>query len=105
MAKLLYYMDLNHSLLVAVSSVKYLDFNQEDSDEDEDDSVLQCFFFLSFFCFPDGLICHKSTHQALYVSRCKGAIDRITLRLGLRELPAPNYLSVSEITVYSKRLA
>jgi len=71
MAKLLYYMDLNHSLLVAVSSVKYLVFNQEDSDEDEDDSVLQCFFFLSFFCFPDGLICHSphTRHYMLAVAK------------------------------------
>jgi hypothetical protein len=37
MAKLLYYMDPKHPLLVAVSSVKDLGLNQEESDEDEDD--------------------------------------------------------------------
>jgi importin-5 len=37
MAKLLYYMDPKHPLLVAVSSVKDLGLNQGGSDEDEDD--------------------------------------------------------------------
>jgi importin-5 len=37
MAKLLYYLDPKHPLLVAVSSVKDLGFNQEDSDDDRDD--------------------------------------------------------------------
>lgn len=37
MAKLLYYMDPKHSLLVAISSVKDLGFNQEGSDDDADD--------------------------------------------------------------------
>jgi importin-5 len=37
MAKLLYYMDPKHPLLVPVSSAKYLGFNLEDSDDDGDD--------------------------------------------------------------------
>jgi hypothetical protein len=37
MAKLLYYMDSKHPLLVAVSSVKDLGLNQDDSDDDEDE--------------------------------------------------------------------
>jgi hypothetical protein len=37
MAKLLYYMDPQHPLLVAVSSMKDLSFNQENTDNDGDD--------------------------------------------------------------------
>lgn len=37
MAKLLYYLDPQHSLLVAVSSVKDMGFNQRDSDDDDGD--------------------------------------------------------------------
>lgn len=37
MAKLLYYMSPDHPLLVAVSSVKDMGFNREDSDDDGDD--------------------------------------------------------------------
>lgn len=37
MAKLLYYMDPKHPLLIAVSSVKDLGLNEEESDDDGDD--------------------------------------------------------------------
>jgi hypothetical protein len=56
-------------------------------------SVFSFFFVLSRWSSPDT--------RAPYVSRCnfKGLMGRITLRLGLRAT-GPNYLSVSEITVF-----
>ena len=49
MAKLLYYMDPKHPLLIAVSSVKDLGLNEEESDDDGDDE--RSFFWGRVFFF------------------------------------------------------